>query len=95
MNKYEVAIVLNAKSDEEVRKATLDKINEYIVRFEGAVTSVDEWGKRRLAYEINDVKEGFYYFFHVDANADFPAELERRLRIMEQVLRYLVVRQED
>jgi small subunit ribosomal protein S6 len=56
---------------------------------------VDEWGKKRLAYEIQKLKEGYYYFIKFDGNADTPNELERGVRIMDNVLRYLCINQED
>ena len=71
-----------------------EKVKEYITRFGGTVTNVDEWGKKRLAYEIQKMREGYYYFIHFEADATAPAELEARLRIMDNVLRYLCVRQE-
>jgi small subunit ribosomal protein S6 len=94
MNKYELAIVLNAKIDDEVRLATLEKAKAYIVRFGGEITSVDEWGKKRLAYEIQKMKEGYYYFIHFDGPPTVPAEIESRVRIMENVLRYLCLKDE-
>ncbi len=62
MNKYELAVVLSAKLEDEERAAAIEKVNGYITRFGGTVTNVDEWGKKRLAYEIQKMKEGFYYF---------------------------------
>ena len=63
MNNYELALVINGKVDEEVKTATVEKAKEYIAKFGGSLTKVDEWGKRRLAYEIDKVREGFYYFY--------------------------------
>jgi len=94
MNKYELAIVLNAKIDDETRLATLEKAKAYVERFGGEITSVDEWGKKRLAYEIQKMKEGYYYFIHFTSPSTAPAELENRLRIMENVLRYLCLKDE-
>ena len=94
MNKYELAVVVSAKIEDEERAATIEKVKAYVERFGGNVTNVDEWGKKRLAYEIQKMKEGFYYFIKFDAEAGVPAELEGRVRIMENVLRYLCVRQE-
>ncbi|MCI8465513.1 MAG: 30S ribosomal protein S6, partial [Lachnospiraceae bacterium] len=62
MNKYELALVLSAKLEEEERAAALEKVQSYITRFGGTITNVDEWGKKRLAYEIQKMREGFYYF---------------------------------
>ncbi len=94
MNKYELAVVLSAKLEDEERAAALEKVKGYITRFGGTVTSVDEWGKKKLAYEIQKMKEAFYYFIQFEGNSDTPNELESHVRIMEQVIRYLCVKQE-
>lgn len=94
MNKYELAVVVNAKVEDDVRTATVEKVKEYITRYNGNITNVDEWGKKKLAYEIQKMTEGFYYFIQFEADADCPAEVERHIRIMENVLRYLCVRQD-
>ena len=94
MNKYELTVVVNAKIEDDVRVATVEKVKEYVARYGGTVTNVDEWGKNRLAYEIQKMKEGFYYFIQFEADATAPAEIERHVRIMENVIRYLCVRQE-
>ena len=94
MNKYELTVVLNVKLEDEQRAAAIEKVKGYITRFGGTVTNVDEWGKKRLAYEIQKMGEGFYYFIQFDAEPSAPAELEQRLRIMDNVLRYLCVKQE-
>lgn len=94
MNKYELALVVNAKIDDEARTATVEKAKEYITRFGGTVTNVDEWGKKRLAYEVQKMREGFYYFIQFDADSTCPGELEQRVRIMDNVIRYLCIRQD-
>ena len=94
MNKYELVLVVNAKIEDAARAAVVDKAKAYVERFGGTVTEVEDWGKRKLAYEIQHMKEGFYYFIQFEAAAEAPAEIERRVRIMENVLRYLVVRKE-
>ena len=94
MNKYELALVVNAKIEDDVRTATVEKAKEYIARFGGTVTEVEEWGKKKLAYEIQKMHEGFYYFIQFEADAQCPAEVERHVRIMDNVLRYLVVRKD-
>ena len=95
MNKYELAVVVNAKIEDDERAATLDKVKGYIERFGGTVTNVDEWGKKRLAYDIQKMKEAFYYFIQFDADASVPYEVENNIRIMENVIRYLCVRQDE
>lgn len=95
MNKYELALVVNAKIEDEPRAAVVEKAKEYVTRFGGTVTEVEEWGKKRLAYEIQKMREGFYYFIKFEAEPDCPAELEKRVRIMDNVLRFLCVRQDE
>ena len=74
MNKYELALVVSAKVEDEVRDAVVEKAKGYITRYNGTITEVEEWGKKKLAYEIQKMHE------HV--------------RIMDNVLRYLVVRKD-
>ena len=94
MNKYELAVVVNAKIEDDARADVIEKVKALITRFGGNVTDIDEWGKKRLAYEIQKMKEAYYYFIHFESEADVPGEIEQRIRIMDNVLRYLCVRQE-
>ncbi|MBR1444086.1 MAG: 30S ribosomal protein S6 [Firmicutes bacterium] len=94
MNKYELAVVLNPTLDEEALKNEADSVKELIERFGGVVEKVDDRGKRRLAYEIKKLNEGFYSFITFSAESSAPAEIEKRMRIKENVLRYLIVSQE-
>ena len=94
MNKYELAVVLSTKLDDEAKQAEFNKVTELLARFGGTVEKVDDWGKRRLAYEIKKETEGFYSFITFDAEPTAPAEIESRLRIMENVLRYLIIRKD-
>ena len=95
MNKYELALVVSAKVEDEVRDAVVEKAKGYITRYNGTITEVEEWGKKKLAYEIQKMHEGFYYFIQFEADAQCPAEVERHVRIMDNVLRYLVVHDAD
>lgn len=95
MNKYELTLVVNAKIEDDVRTATVEKAKEYIARFGGTVTEVEEWGKKKLAYEIQKMSEGFYYFIQFEAAGDVPAQVEQNIRIMDNVLRFLCVRKDQ
>ena len=96
MSKYEIATVLSANLEEEERAQIIEKIKGLVERFEGSVTDVDERGKKKLAYEIQKMNEAFYYFIHFETeNPDCPNEMEQQLRIMDGVLRYLIVKQEE
>ena len=94
MSKYELALVVNAKIEDDARNATVEKAKEYVTRFGGTITDVDDWGKRRLAYEIQKMTEGHYFFVHFESDSTCPGQLESQLRIMENVIRYLCVRQD-
>ena len=94
MNKYELALVVNAKIEDDVRTATVERAKEYITRAGGTVTEVEEWGKKKSAYDIQKMSDGFYYFIQFEGETTVPAELEERLRIEETVLRFLCVKQD-
>ena len=95
MNKYELALVVSAKVEDEVRNATVEKAKEYITALGGTVTNVDEWGKKKLAYDIQKMSEAFYYFIQFDADATVPYDVENNVRLMENVIRFLCVRQDE
>lgn len=96
MGKYEIACVVSAKLEDEERTAVVERVKDLVARFGGTVTDVDDWGKRKLAYEIQKMDEAFYYFIHFESdNTDCPNELEMQLRIMDGVIRYLVVREDE
>ena len=95
MNKYELAVVVSAKIEDEDREKVVNKCKAYVERFGGTITEVEEWGKKRLAYEVQKMKEGFYYFIKFEAESTAPAEIENRVRIMDNVIRYLCVRQDE
>ncbi|MBR3305766.1 MAG: 30S ribosomal protein S6 [Lachnospiraceae bacterium] len=95
MNKYELAVVVSAKLEEEDRNATVEKCKNYITRYGGTVTDVEDGGKKKLAYEIQYNKEAYYYFIHFEAEATAPIEIENHVRLMENVIRFLCVRQDE
>ena len=95
MNKYELALVVDAKIEEDARVATVEKAKDYVTKFGGTITEVEEWGKKKLAYEIQHMTEAFYYFIQFDAEGTVPAEIEQDVRIMDNVLRFLCVRKDE
>ena len=95
MVKYELALVVNAKIDDDARAAVVEKAKGYVTRYGGTLTDTEEWGKKKLAYEIQKMDEGFYYFIHFDAESDAPAQIEDHIRIMDNVLRFLIVRPDE
>lgn len=88
--KYEVLYIIDPAQGEEGIQALVEKFKG-IVEEHGTLTNLDEWGKRRLAYPINDLNEGYYVLMNCDAKPDFPAEIERVFKITEGIMRSLVV----
>ena len=94
MSKYELAVVVSAKLEDDARAQVIEKVKALVTRFGGNITDLDEWGKKRLAYEIQKMKEAYYYFIHFESETTTPGEIEERIRIMDGVIRYLCVKQE-
>ncbi|MBP2014696.1 30S ribosomal protein S6 [Anaerococcus degeneri] len=94
MNNYEAVLIFKTELADADRNALLDRFKGHIEE-NGEVVSVDDWGKRRLAYEINDLKDGYYYIVDFKSEPDHIKEFERRLRLSDFVLRYMVIRKED
>lgn len=88
--KYEAIVVFSLKKGEEQIKALTEKFSD-LIKANGTLTNVDEWGKRKLAYEINYEGEGWYVLYNFESKPDFPAELERIINITDGVLRSIVV----
>ena len=87
--KYEVLYIIDPAQGEEGIQALVEKFKA-LVEANGTLTSIDEWGKRRLAYPVNDLMEGYYVLMPMDAKPEFPAELDRVFKITEGILRSLI-----
>ena len=92
MRKYETIFILNPSFDEETVKANIEKFKGVIENGGGTVDNVDFWGKRKLAYEIKKVSEGFYTLFSFTAGPELPKELDRVFRITDGVIRHIIVK---
>ncbi len=86
--KYEVLYIINPTLDEESINALVEKFKA-MVEAEGTLSNIDIWGKRRLAYAVNDLAEGYYVLMNFESKPEFPAELERVMKITEGVMRCL------
>ncbi|ABR46275.1 ribosomal protein S6 [Alkaliphilus metalliredigens QYMF] len=91
MNKYELTYILKSETDEEKRNQLAEKFKG-IIEADGAVENVDEWGNRKLAYEIDKRNEGYYVLVNFASSIDVPKELDRNLKIAEQVIRHMIIR---
>ena len=94
MNHYELALVVNAKIEDEARNAVVENVKNIITKHGGTITNLEDCGKKRLAYDIQKMKEGNYYFIQFDAKSTTPNEVEQRVRILDHVLRFLCIRQD-
>ena len=95
MRKYEVVIVMRGDLADEDRTSQLDTIQGWIKASDGNVVKVDHWGRRRLAYQIRNQRDGYYTLILAELPAQAPAEIERNLRISENVLRFLITREDE
>jgi small subunit ribosomal protein S6 len=95
MSKYELAVVLSAAIDDEARSATLDRVKDYVEKAGGSITNVDDWGKKKLAYDIQKMSEAYYYFIQFEAETDAPGEIESNVRLMESVIRFLCIKKDE
>ena len=93
MAKYETMLITTATLDDEATAALVGKFKS-LIEANGTIDSIDEWGKRRLAYPINDENEGVYTVINFTSEPDFPAELDRVYKITEGVLRTIIVAEE-
>ncbi len=91
--KYETVMILSSKLDEEATAALAEKFKALIAE-NGTIGEIEEWGKRRLAYEINDETDGYYLLVNFESNPEFPAELDRVYKITDGVLRSLIIKKE-
>jgi len=93
MNKYESVVIVNPNLEEESIKNLVKKFSD-LINTDGKVTSVEEMGKRKLAYEIKKQKEGFYIVLKFEAKPELIAELERNYRITDEVIKFMTVKQD-
>jgi small subunit ribosomal protein S6 len=95
VRQYEVIYILNAGLDEEANTALVNKFSDLIANQGGEITKTDIWGKRRLAYEINDLRDGFYVVLKFKGETAVAKELDRVFRITDGVLRYIIIREDE
>ncbi|GAA2978937.1 30S ribosomal protein S6 [Finegoldia magna] len=94
MNKYELVLIFKPELSEEDRNTVFSRIQQ-VIDENGKLEEVHDWGKRKLAYEINYIKEGYYYIVNFDLYPQFVKEIERRCRLFDQIIRYMVVRVDE
>ena len=95
MRNYEIMYIQRPDVEEEKRKANVERFHGIITDRNGELTKVNEMGKRRLAYEINNLRDGYYVLTNFKADPDAVNELERIMKISDDVIRYLIVREDD
>lgn len=95
MRKYEMTLIVRADLSDSELDAQLETIQGWIEAVEGRIERADHWGRRRLAYPIAKQRDGYYVLYEIELPPDAPAEIERGLRISENILRYLIVREDE
>ena len=95
MTKYELALVVNAVIEDEAREAVLNNVKDMLTKLGAADIKVSNGDKKRLAYDIQKMSEGYYYFIQFEAETSVPAQIEAKVRIMENVLRFLCIRLDE
>ncbi|MEY8382710.1 30S ribosomal protein S6 [Christensenellaceae bacterium 44-20] len=95
MNSYELLYIIKPTVEEEARAALIARFADIVKNDNGEVENIDEWGMRKLAYAIDYISEGYYVLMNFKAKADLPVELERNLKISEDVMRFMVVKKEQ
>jgi small subunit ribosomal protein S6 len=91
MNKYELGVIIRADLEEEAYRAEMERVKGFIDRFGGTIEKIDDWGRRKLAYPIKKLTEGMYTFITYSSEGGTPKEVEARLRLQENVLRFLTI----
>ena len=94
MNKYESVVIINPNLEEESIKALINKFSD-LINTDGKVNSVEELGKKKLAYEIKKQKEGYYILIKFEAKPELISELERNYRIADEVMKFIVIKEEE
>lgn len=95
MRDYELTFIIQPDLEDEDRSTLVEQVHDWIATAGGSVIKADHWGQRRLAYPIQKIRHGYYVLMHIHIDGDQIRELERRMQISEQILRYLTVRKED
>ena len=94
MNKYELGVVIRTGLEDDAFQAEMERVKGLVTRFGGEIDKVDEWGRRKMAYPIQKQTDGIYTFITFTSESSAPAEIESRLRLQENVLRFLIIRLE-
>ncbi|NLI57779.1 MAG: 30S ribosomal protein S6 [Clostridium sp.] len=94
VNKYETIFIVNPELDEEATKSIIEKVKN-LIESEAELENIDEWGKRKLAYPINYLNEGYYVLANFTAKPEFPQELDRVYKITEGVIKYIIIKKDN
>lgn len=95
MNKYEVMFIIESTLDDEKKNASVEMVKEIIASEGGEVGKVDVWGMRKLAYPIQKKNDGFYVVIEFSASPEFPTELDRKLKISDNIIRHIIINKDE
>lgn len=92
MNKYEVLYIIDNDIDDTEKTALIDRFSELVEKLGGTVNGIDKWGTRKYAYPINDKNEGYYVLMNFTAASTAPAEIDRQMKITDNIVRQMIIR---
>ncbi|MEH6889569.1 30S ribosomal protein S6 [Bacillus sp. JJ864] len=95
MKKYEIMYIIRPNMEEEAQKALVERFAGVLTDNGAEIINTKDWGKRRLAYEINDLRDGFYMILNVNSNPEAVTEFDRLAKISEDIIRHIVVKNEE
>ncbi|SJZ80637.1 30S ribosomal protein S6 [Selenihalanaerobacter shriftii] len=95
MRKYETIFIINPDLDDEATEAIVEKVEDTLNNTKGEITNLDKWGTKKLAYEVEDHKAGYYTVVKFEGEADTVNELQRIYRINDNILKFLILRDEE
>jgi small subunit ribosomal protein S6 len=95
MRDYELVFIVTPEIDETATADIVEKVKSWIAEIGGSIESTEEWGRQKLAYLVNNHKEGLYYLFNIQIEPSAVATLERNFRLQESVLRFLIINRDE
>lgn len=92
MNNYEILYIIKNSIDDEAKEAVIKRYEETVLSNGGSVEKIDKWGMKKFAYTINYMNDGYYVLMNFSSSPELPKEIERQMRISDDIVRYMVIR---
>jgi len=95
LRKYEIMYIIRPNIEEEAKQSLVERFDQVLVSRGAEIIESKEWGKRRLAYEINDFREGYYHLIHANAKPEAVQEFDRLAKINDDIIRHIVIKEDE